>query len=209
MISISYAITVCNELTEIIRLVDALKDKLKESDEIVIQYDEGNVTQEVTDYLNVIKNLHKDNLTIIGFPLNKDFASYKNNLKSHCKGDYIFQIDADEVPNEYLIDNIHDILESNTVDLIYLPRVNTVKGLTDEHIQKWRWNVNEQGWVNWPDYQTRIYKNTSDIVWMNKVHERITGYDNFSNFPAMEEFSLYHHKEIERQEKQNEFYDTI
>ena len=209
MISISYAITVCNELTEIIRLVDALKDKLKESDEIVIQYDEGNVTQEVTDYLNVIKNLHKDNLTIIGFPLNKDFASYKNNLKSHCKGDYIFQIDADEVPNEYLIDNIHDILESNAVDLIYLPRVNTVKGLTDEHIQKWRWNVNEQGWVNWPDYQTRIYKNTSDIVWMNKVHERITGYDNFSNFPAMEEFSLYHHKEIERQEKQNEFYDTI
>ena len=209
MISISYAITVCNELTEIIRLVDALKDKLKESDEIVIQYDEGNVTQEVTDYLNVIKNLHKDNLTIIGFPLNKDFASYKNNLKSHCKGDYIFQIDADEVPNEYLIDNIHDILESNSVDLIYLPRVNTVKGLTDEHIQKWRWNVNEQGWVNWPDYQTRIYKNTSDIVWMNKVHERITGYDNFSNFPAMEEFSLYHHKEIERQEKQNEFYDTI
>ena len=25
------------------------------------------------------------------------------------------------------------------------------------------------------DYQTRIYKNTNDIMWMNKVHERITG----------------------------------
>ena len=25
-------------------------------------------------------------------------------------------------------------------------------------------------WVNWPDYQTRIYKNTEDVTWMNKVH---------------------------------------
>ena len=124
-------------------------------------------------------------------------------------GDYIFQIDADEVPNEFLLDNLHEILESNAVDLIYLPRVNTVEDLTDEHIQKWRWNVNEKGWVNWPDYQTRIYRNTEDVTWMNKVHERITGYDTFSNFPAEEQWSLYHHKQIERQEKQNEFYETI
>ena len=153
--------------------------------------------------------MHKDTIKVIGFPLNKDFASYKNNLKSHCKGDYIFQIDADEVPHEYLVENIHEILSSNEVDLIYIPRVNTVQGLTTEHIQKWGWQVNERGWVNWPDYQTRIYKNTDEIQWMNKVHERITGYDTFSNFPAEEHFCLYHPKQIERQEKQNEFYETI
>lgn len=209
MISISYAVTVCNEIQEIAVLIDNLKEKLKGEDEIVIQYDEDSVTEEVTSYLNIMKNMHKDTIKVIGFPLNKDFASYKNNLKSHCKGDYIFQIDADEVPHEYLVENIHEILSSNEVDLIYIPRVNTVQGLTTEHIQKWGWQVNERGWVNWPDYQTRIYKNTDEIQWMNKVHERITGYDTFSNFPAEEHFCLYHPKQIERQEKQNEFYETI
>ena len=209
MISISYAVTVCNEIQEIAVLIDNLKEKLKGEDEIVIQYDEDSVTEEVTSYLNIMKNMHKDAIKVIGFPLNKDFASYKNNLKSHCKGDYIFQIDADEVPHEYLVENIHEILSSNEVDLIYIPRVNTVQGLTTEHIQKWGWQVNERGWVNWPDYQTRIYKNTDEIQWMNKVHERITGYDTFSNFPAEEHFCLYHPKQIERQEKQNEFYETI
>ena len=209
MISISYAVTVCNEIQEIAVLIDNLKEKLKGEDEIVIQYDEDSVTEEVTSYLNIMKNMHKDTIKVIGFPLNKDFASYKNNLKSHCKGDYIFLIDADEVPHEYLVENIHEILSSNEVDLIYIPRVNTVQGLTTEHIQKWGWQVNERGWVNWPDYQTRIYKNTDEIQWMNKVHERITGYDTFSNFPAEEHFCLYHPKQIERQEKQNEFYETI
>lgn len=209
MISISYAVTVCNEIQEIAVLIDNLKEKLKGEDEIVIQYDEDSVTEEVTSYLNIMKNMHKDTIKVIGFPLDKDFASYKNNLKSHCKGDYIFQIDADEVPHEYLVENIHEILSSNEVDLIYIPRVNTVQGLTTEHIQKWGWQVNERGWVNWPDYQTRIYKNTDEIQWMNKVHERITGYDTFSNFPAEEHFCLYHPKQIERQEKQNEFYETI
>ena len=209
MISISYAVTVCNEIQEIAVLIDNLKEKLKGEDEIVIQYDEDSVTEEVTSYLNIMKNMHKDTIKVIGFPLNKDFASYKNNLKSHCKGDYIFQIDADEVPHEYLVENIHEILSSNEVDLIYIPRVNTVQGLTTEHIQKWGWQVNERGWVNWPDYQTRIYKNTDEIQWMNKVHERITGYDTFSNFPAEEHFCLYHPKQIERQEKQTEFYETI
>ena len=209
MISISYAVTVCNEIQEIAVLIDNLKEKLKGEDEIVIQYDEDSVTEEVTSYLNIMKNMHKDTIKVIGFPLNKDFASYKNNLKSHCKGDYIFQIDADEVPHEYLVENIHEILSSNEVDLIYIPRVNTVQGLTTEHIQKWGWQVNERGWVNWPDYQTRIYKNTDEIQRMNKLHERITGYDTFSNFPAEEHFCLYHPKQIERQEKQNEFYETI
>ena len=104
---------------------------------------------------------------------------------------------------------MHEILSGNDVDVIFIPRVNTVEGLTDSHIQKWGWQVNEKGWVNFPDYQTRIYKNTNDIMWMNKVHERITGYNSVSNFPPQEEYSLYHHKQIDRQEKQNEFYETI
>jgi hypothetical protein len=204
---ISYAITVCNELEEITKLIDFLSTKINKEDEIVVQYDSENVTPEVLEYLNIQKIVH--NYTIVGFPLNKDFASFKNNLKSFCTGDYIFQIDADEIPNEIIIDYLPQLLTDNPVDIIFVPRVNTVEGLTEEHIQKWRWNVNEKGWVNWPDYQTRIYKNTTEITWMNKVHERITGYDTFSNFPSEENWCLYHHKQINRQEKQNEFYGTI
>jgi len=204
---ISYAITVHNELEELTKLLDFLNNKIREEDEIVIQYDEGGVTQEVLEFLNIKKELH--GYTVVGFPLNKDFSSYKNNLKSNCTGDYIFQIDADEIPHEVMIAYLPEVLQSNPVDIIFVPRINTVNGLTQEHIQKWKWNVNEKGWVNWPDYQTRIYKNTEDVTWMNKVHEKITGYDTFSNFPAEEHWSLYHPKQIDRQEKQNEFYETI
>src|SRR5210317_294829 len=204
---ISYAITVHNELEELMKLLDFLNNNIREEDEIVIQYDESGVTQEVMEFLNIKQKIH--GYTVIGFPLNKDFASYKNNLKSHCTKDYIFQIDADEIPHEVMIAYLPQVLEENPVDIIFVPRVNTVDGLTQEHIQKWRWNVNEKGWVNWPDYQTRIYKNTEDVTWMNKVHEKITGYDTFSNFPAEEHWALYHPKKIDRQEKQNQFYETI
>jgi len=204
---ISYAITVCNELEEITKLVDFLSTKINKEDEIVIQYDEQSVTPEVLEYLNLQKIMH--NHTIIGFPLNKDFASFKNNLKSNCTKDYIFQIDADEIPHEVLVDYLPQLLNDNPVDIIFVPRINTVEGLTQEHIDKWKWKVDDNGWVNFPDYQTRIYKNTEDITWMNKVHERITGYDTFSNFPAEETWCLYHPKQIDRQEKQNEFYETI
>ena len=206
--TISYAITVCNELEEITKLLNFLQTNIRKEDEIVIQYDETSVTDEVMDYLKLMDSMH-ENHKVIGFPLNKDFASFKNNLKSHCTKDYIFQIDADEIPHEFLVEYLGQVLEENPVDIVFVPRVNTVEGLTQEHIDKWKWNVNDKGWVNWPDYQTRIYKNTEDVTWMNKVHERITGYDTFSNFPSEERWSLYHHKQIDRQEKQNEFYETI
>jgi len=206
--SISYAITVCCELEEVSKLLNFLQVNITENDEIIIQYDTLSVTDEVLSYLKIMEKLHENHI-VIGFPLNKDFASFKNNLKSHCSKDYIFQIDADEIPNEYLVQNLPLVLERNPVDLIFVPRINTVDGITDEHIKKWGWNVNEKGWVNWSDYQSRIYRNTEDITWMNKVHERITGYSTVSNLPAEEQWSLYHHKTISKQEKQNLFYTTI
>jgi len=205
---ISYAITVCNELKELTSLINFLLVRIDSEDQIVIQYDTDSVTKEVVDYLNIIGDIQKQ-IKVISFPLNKDFASFKNNLKSHCEGDYIFQIDADEEPSEILLERLKQILTLNGVDIIFVPRVNTVKGLTDSHIQQWGWRVDEKGWVNWPDYQTRIYKNTNEVVWYGKVHERISGYNTFTNFPADEKYSLYHHKEIERQEKQNKFYNNI
>jgi hypothetical protein len=209
MINVTYAITVCNELEEITRLVDFLLPKIGEEDDILIQYDENGVTKEVKSYLDIVKMLNKK-ITVIGFPLNNDFGTFKNNLKNHAQGMFIFQIDADEMPHEYLVRNMGKLLDANKeVDLFFISRVNTVKGLTTEHIKKWGWKLNEEGWVNWPDVQTRIYRRTSEIYWVGKVHERIIGYNTMSILPQEEIFSLYHPKDIKRQEKQNNYYETI
>ena len=210
MINVTYAITVCNELVELTTLINFLHPRIQKDDEILIQYDSDSVTREVKDYLNIMAQLQPNQIKVIEFSLNNDFASFKNNLKNHAKGIFIFQIDADEMPSEYMVENIHQFLEYNKeVDLFFVPRINTVTGLTKEHIQKWKWNVNEKGWVNFPDYQTRIYRRTSEIEWQGKVHERIAGYNTLSVLPMDEEYCLYHHKQIERQEKQNELYNTI
>ena len=205
---ISYAITVCNEFVEIQKLVSFLLKNKRREDEIVILYDIINGNKGVEEYLrshsvNGEFNWHSGEFK-------GHFADWKNKLTSLCNGDYIFQIDADEFPNELLLQNLPDILKSNPDNEVYLvPRVNTVKGLTDKHIQQWRWNVDKKGWVNWPDYQWRIWKNIPEIKWVNKVHEILEGYLQYAPLPAQEELALYHPKDIKRQEKQNAYYNTL
>ena len=205
---ISYAVTVKDEFVEIQRLLQKLITLKKPQDEIVVLWDSKNGDPMVESYL---RKMNTGKTLFLWYPYEFDghFADLKNNITGICTGDYIFQIDADEYPHETLMDNIHEILEANDVDVILVPRVNTVEGLTPEHIQKWRWNVNDKGWVNFPDPQWRIYRNSEAIRWENKVHEKLVGYDTISNLPWAEELSLYHPKDIERQEKQNEYYDTL
>jgi len=210
MINITYAVTVCNELEEITKLINFLHPRLKKEDEILVQYDEDSATDAVKQYLLIISQLHPNEIKVISYPLNNDFASFKNNLKNHANGIFIFQIDADEIPSEYLVENLSDFIEYNKdVDLFFVPRINTVEGLTPKHIKKWGWNVNEKGWVNFPDYQTRLYRRTSEIEWVGNVHERIVNYNTLSVLPSEENYCLYHPKQIERQEKQNAYYDTL
>lgn len=207
---ISYAIPVHNERNELERLINHLTKYKRPEDEIVIQYDEGNTTQEVFELLEEIKDFSGINsIKIIGFPLNRDFASFKNNLKSNCEGDWIFQIDADELPSAYLIENLFDILKNNPmIDIFWVPRINTVDGLTESHIKKWGWRV-ENGRVNFPDYQCRILQNSPKINWVSKVHEVLYGHQSEAKLPLDEEFCLIHPKSIERQEHQNKLYSTL
>jgi len=205
---ITYAITVCNEFIEIQRLVRFLLQHKRIQDNIVILYDKANGDPEIENFLRS----HSVNGEFAWHKAKFDrhFANWKNKLTSFCTGDYIFQIDADEIPHEKLMELLPEILEENIeCDVIMVPRVNTVEGLTQEHIQKWRWNVNEKGWVNWPDEQWRIYKNKPEIKWVNKVHERLEGFKIWTHLPIIEEFALYHPKTIEKQEKQNNLYDNL
>lgn len=208
MISISYAITVCNEFVEIQNLVNFLRKNKRQQDEIVILYDQKNGNEDIANWLTE-QNKYPKVQFWRGF-FDGHFADWKNKLTSYCTGDYIFQIDADEYPHETLIEKLPEILESNPDNDVYLvPRVNTVEGLTEQHIQKWGWRVSDKGWVNWPDYQWRIWKNKSEIKWVNKVHEKLDGFATYAPLPDLELLALYHPKDIKRQEKQNAFYDTL
>ena len=205
---ISYAITVCNEFVEIQKLVNFLRENKRQQDEIVILFDQKNGNDEIANWLTK-QNKYPNVQFWRGF-FEGHFADWKNKLTEYCTGDYIFQIDADEIPNLTLINTLPQLIEMNQgIDIILVPRVNTVEGLTLEHQLKWGWNVNEKGWVNWPDYQWRIYKKSDGIKWINKVHERLDGFKEYATLPSEEHFALYHPKDIERQERQNAYYDTL
>ena len=207
-IKISYAVTVCNEFIEIQRLLAFLRDLTRYQDEIVVLYDQKNGDVQIEDFLRA-KSVNSEFAWHAG-DFNHHFADWKNKLTNYCSGDYIFQIDADEIPHSALIENLPAILESNPDNEVYLvPRVNTVEGLTEKHITKWGWKVDDKGWVNYPDYQWRIWKNKPEIKWVNKVHEVLDGYKTYAPLPAKEELSLYHPKDILKQQKQNEYYDTL
>ena len=204
---ISYAITVCDELEEIKRLVTFLLEHKDVRDEIVITFDHKNGSKEVEKYLR--SQTEEISWHTAWPPFERDFSKLKNYTKSMCKGDYIFHLDADEYPHEILIEQLPAILETNDVDLIWIPRVNTVDGLTDEWANKWGWRVTENGWVNYPDYQSRVFRNVDEIFWQNKVHERIVGAKTYAHLPPHEELSLYHPKTIDKQIKQNKLYEGI
>jgi hypothetical protein len=206
---ISYAITVKDELIELDRLLFRLQKSKRDIDEIVIVYDGINGSIQVEQYLKA-QTVSSSPFRWHSFEFKNNFSELKNYITQLCTGDYIFQIDADEFPNEYLVSVLPTILESNPETEVYLtPRVNTVEGLTEQHIQKWGWRVDENGWINFPDYQWRIWKNKPEIKWINKVHERLEGFKTYVALPPQEEFSLYHPKDIERQEKQNNYYNTL
>jgi hypothetical protein len=201
---ISYGLTVCDEHEEINDLIVYLLERIDKEDEIVVVYDQNRVTNEVLSILSQYK--------VLSYPFNfqQNFLENKNFMNSKCTGEYIFQIDADEIPEDFLIRNLKTVLESNPVDLLITPRKNLVPGLTQEHIHRWGWRVTEQGWVNWPDAQKRIYKNNVDIKWSgHQIHGMVEGYQTFATLPFEEEWSIIHNKTLERQEKQNDRYNQI
>ena len=206
-ISLSYAILTHNEDKSLKQLLDFLIEHKDEEDEIVIldDYSDNPKTVEILDFYVSAYDIVYEQRELL-----QDFANQKNYLNRMCSGDYIFNIDADELLSKTFMENIKEVLESNpSIDLYWLPRINTVSGITQEHIQKWGWQVNEKGWINFPDPQSRLYKKRPNIRWERPVHERIVGYREHTFFPQEKEWAIIHHKEIKKQEQQNNFYETI
>ena len=203
---ISYAITSHNETYELKRLLDELmKWKIQDEDEVVVLDDFS-----YDSHLDMLKP-YIDCKFIDKFEqkkLKKDFASHKNYLNSLCTKDYIFQLDADEIPQETLIGNLKALINANpTVEMFWIPRINTVEGITEEHCKRYGYRVDEKGRINFPDPQARLYKNSEKIKWVKPVHEILTGAKVTTALPFEDDFCLLHTKTIEKQEQQNKFYN--
>ena len=149
---ISYAITVCNEFVEIQKLISFILKNKRNEDEIIILFDSKNGDPAIEEYLRS-HSVNGEFIWVKG-EFGNHFADWKNKLTKLCSGDYIFQIDADELPHTKLMESLPEILEKNSHNDVFLvPRVNTVEGILDEHINKWGWRLNEKKWINWPDNQ--------------------------------------------------------
>lgn len=202
---ISYAILTHNEGDYVENLLSFLVKNKQPEDEIVVvdDYSTDKLTQEIL-------SKYEDSI-ILEYNKFENEEQQRTYLESLCSGDYIFVFDADEIIHEKFIKVLPQLLETNpNVEMFYVPRINTVEGLTPTHVAKWRWQVNEKGWVNFPDAQKRIYKNDPKIQWSgHQVHGMVEGYETFAALPFEEQYSIYHNKQIDRQEKQNERYSKI
>jgi glycosyltransferase involved in cell wall biosynthesis len=202
--TISYAILTHNEGEYIETLLSFLTTYKRDEDEIVVvdDFSDDELTKSVL-------NKYKDQITLQYRVFDGD-ATQKNYLNSLCTKDYILQLDADELVSLDFLNMLPNLLELNdTVDLFIMPRINTVEGLTPEYVQKWRWNVNEKGWVNFPDWQMRLYRNCDWVKWDGLLHSKIEGYKTFINLPQDELFCILHPKQLDRQVAQNNLYDKI
>jgi len=210
---VSFALLCHNETDSLKRLLDQLVSPKKYDTEIVVVQDDKPGNNSETN--GILANYYRyHGVNVCYRALNNDFAAQKNYMTEQCTGEYIVNPDSDELLPNYLLENIHLIIEQNKVDVIWVPRINTVEGLTDEWTQRFGWRINEKGWVNWPDPQSRIYKNDyPNIRWENKVHERIVGFKTHAFLPreveAAEHVAFIHKKTIDIQIQQNAKYDKI
>jgi len=212
---ISYLVTCKNETLELLQLIEKLKthiDFVAPNDEVVILDDFSNNE----DTKKILAKAKSYRFTVVQHELNKNFAEHKNNGSKRCVGDYIVQIDADEYLYPALLNNMHELLESNpTVELYRVPRVNIVRGATDNDARNWGWHISKLSEfgdlpiINWGngDYQSRIYKNSLRIQWQKPLHETIVGASIVAHLPKEVEWSIIHDKTIDRQRAQNEFYN--
>jgi glycosyltransferase involved in cell wall biosynthesis len=201
---ISYAILTHNEGEYINKLLSFLVNNKRPGDEIVI-VDDHSDDKATVEYLNE----YKAHIKLFYRTFDGDHTQ-KNYLNSLCTGDYILQLDADESISREFIRVLPEFLETNSeTDLFIMPRINTVEGLTPEYIAKWRWNVNEAGWVNFPDWQMRLYRNCEWVKWDGLLHSKIEGFKTYVYLPTEEAYCILHPKQLDRQIQQNDLYDKI
>lgn len=206
---ISYTITVYNELQELEQLLSLLQLSQTNQDEIVVVHTYRDEAEKDSDNFKAITELCKHVTTYKNYHFQDKFAELKNYLSSLATKEFIINFDADEFASNDTITIWKKVISDNDNDLYFVPRVNRVRNYTLDDVKQYNWNINQNGWINWPDYQPRIFKNNGKIKWQGDVHEQLVGQENSAALPADPRFAIIHNKDIDRQRKQNQLYESI
>lgn len=204
MVKVTFAIGVCNEARELDDLLHFLineQDVINHGDEVNVVVDSKNVTPSVRSILKQF-----DTVTVCEHPLDGDFSEHRNYHITQCTGDVIFMLDADEIPQAKLIDVARNFDQG---DILYVPRMNICPGYSEEWLKKHNFKVNNIGFINWPDFQGRIFKRVPHVRWTGKVHEKLTGSEKVVGLAPDVSNGLWHIKNLKKQDRQNSLYDTI
>lgn len=202
---LSYAVCVCNESRELYSCLSFLIKTIDPEDEINVLVDSKNVTPQVRQVLEHFK----DKIVQFERAFDGDFSAHRNYQNSTCTGDYIFIVDADEIPQEVLIKGIKKLIKDTGGDLIYVPRINICPGYTQDWLKQCNFAINELGWINWPDYIGRVFKNDPTIKYGNKIHERIQGAQKPIQLNPNPNLAMWHIKSVEKQMAQDSLYSSI
>ena len=200
---LTYAIGVCNEHKELTSLLNFLIKTKELTDDINILVD----TKKVTDEVRKVLEKYQKVISVHERDFCGDFSAHRNFHITKCSGDYIFMIDADEIPQEHLIKTIKNYCGKS--DLIFVPRINVCPGYTEHWLKECKFTLNEVGWINWPDYQGRIFKNDSSIRWGKSLHEQVQGAKNPMGLEQTPKNALWHIKSVEVQDTASRFYESI
>lgn len=141
---ISFAICTHNEtreFNELNMLLQKFIDKDDQNEYEIVVIDDFSSDEGMQALLALVE---LEGVKIHEHALNGDFAAHKNFMNSQCSGDWILNLDADEKISESLLEMIPFLIENNpTIDAYWLPRINTVEGLTIEHVAKWLWSIDK------------------------------------------------------------------
>ena len=105
---ISFALLCHNEDESLQTLMGQLLKPRPYDYEVVIVHDVGKPkTSQVIEYYRT----NRPDITLYERPLNNDYAAQKNYMTKQCSGEWVVNPDADEMLPEYLLENIHLIIE--------------------------------------------------------------------------------------------------
>lgn len=153
-------------------MIQKCLNSVKDFDEIIV-VDTGSEDSSVEK----VKELNLPNLKLIAdqYKWNDNFAEARNFAKSFATSDYILSIDADQ-----------------TLSSSYRDVVNTITGDDAYHI----WNVYPNSGRH---KEIRIFKNSKDIVWCDRVHNYISArYPKPSSIEMVSGYSPAHKKDPDR-----------
>lgn len=200
---LTYTIQVCNESRELFSLLGLLSRLIDDEDEINVVADSNNVT----DRVELVLEHYKDRINVFKRP----FDTFHENAQFHIEkatGDYIFGVDADEMPQEHLIKTVKKIIEDTGAEIIAIPRINIHPDITEEDARTFGFTMNDYRFINWPDYQMRIYKKCDHIHWTEELHTKLTGSDNLIAVKPIPSVALWHIKYIDKQKSRWKIDDT-